>query len=456
MSFDDSRSGEHVEEKGVRSKLPAGVVDAGFASLATFLAGLVAVNVLNDVDRGIYAVFFVTFTLGSILAYQLVYVPTEIVAVARSLPLRLTIVRDSLRIGVWPSIAGAMTIVGAAISTLPIADVDLVIGLSATAWVTTLLSPTQDHLRRILHVADRSWHAAGMSLVQFGVTGSALVLMTLLDAPIAWIPFGSLAIANIASTGFGLLMINSDNAGAEAPETVRFGDISHSGMWLFLTAIIPAAVAFVTANLITYLASPEALGYAEAARIVGQPILVLGSGLTFALRPRAMESAIKRDIHRSRRVELLFVAMIGISGLLYLPIAGGDWAWNPMSRLVPAAYEIDGLVVAVVLTNMVLASAFLIANEMMAAGKAKSLALVETVAAPMRIAAATSAAAIGAFARPVSEAVAAFATWGGFLLLYRKWYRERVDQDDNTPGDLAPGERQETQSPTRSDFTAKN
>jgi O-antigen/teichoic acid export membrane protein len=422
MSFDDSRSGEQVEEKGVRSKLPAGVIDAGFASLATFLAGLVAVNVLNDVDRGIYAVFFVTFSLGAILVYQLVYVPSEIVAVGRPLHLRLTIVKDSLRIGMWPSVAGAMAILGAAISTLPIADVDLVIGLTVTGWVTTFLSPTQDHLRRILHVADQSWHAAAMSIVQFVITAASLGIMWLLDAPIAWIPFGALAIANVGSSSLGLYLVKRDNAGAVIDKSVRFRDISHSGKWLLLTAIIPAAVAFVSANIITYLASPEALGYAEAARIVGQPILVLGSGLTFALRPRAMESAIKRDRSRSLRVEFLFIAMIVAAALLYLPIVGGAWTWNPMQVMVPAAYEIDGLVIAVVLTNTIWASAFLIANEMMAAGKERSLAVIEGVAAPLRVAAATSAAGIGAFARPVSEAVAAVTTWIGFLLLYRKWY----------------------------------
>lgn len=422
MSFDDSRSGEHVEEQGVRSKLPAGVVDAGFASLATFLAGLVAVRVLSDVDRGIYAVFFATFTLGAILAYQLVYVPMEIVAVGRPHSQRLTVVRDSLRIGLWPSVGGAMVILGAVVSTAPIAETDLLVGLAITCWVTTLLSPTQDHLRRILHVADRSWHAAAMSVIQFAVTGAAIVVMTYVDAPIAWIPFGALAIANVVSSTVGLVLIGRHNAGSETSEGVRFGDISHSGKWLLMTAIIPAAVAVVAANIITYLASPEDLGYAEAARIVGQPILVLGSGLTFALRPRAMESAIRKDRHRSVRVELLFVAMIVAAALVYLPIVGGGWSWNPMRALVPAAYEVDGLVIAVVLTNTILASAYLVANEMMAAGKARSLATIEAIAAPLRVAAATSAVAIAAFARPVSEGVAAVTTWGGFLFLYRRWY----------------------------------
>jgi hypothetical protein len=238
-------------------------------------------------------------------------------------------------------------------------------------------------------------------------------------------PFGALAIANVVSLNFGWYLIRRDGKGEKAESHITFNDISHSGRWLLLTAIIPAGVAFITANLITYLASPEALGYAEAARIVGQPILVLGSGLTFALRPRAMESAMKRQQAASRRVEFLFVAMVVIATLVYLPIAGGAWAWNPMYRLVPAAYEVGGLVVAVILTNALLATAFLIANELMAAGQARSLALIEGVAAPFRTAAAASAVAIGAFARPASEAVSAIATWLGFIYLYRKWYQSQ-------------------------------
>ena len=127
-----------------------------------------------------------------------------------------------------------------------------------------------------------------------------------------------------------------------------------------------------------------------------------------------------------------------------------------MSRLVPAAYEVDGLVMAVVITNMVLASAFLIANELMAAGKAKSLALVETVAAPLRIAAATSAAAIGAFARPVSEAVAALATWAGFLILYRKWYRAPDPQIGVPAGSRTATDQPDSRNPAETDISARS
>ena len=47
-----------MSAKGLRRSLPAGVVDSAFASMATFGIGLVAVNLFNDTNRGVYAIFF--------------------------------------------------------------------------------------------------------------------------------------------------------------------------------------------------------------------------------------------------------------------------------------------------------------------------------------------------------------------------------------------------------------
>ena len=279
---------------GVRSKLLPGVLDAGFASLATFAAGLAAVAVFDEADLGVYAVFFVAFTLGQLVAYQLIYVPAEIVAVGRVGEQRLTIFDDSLRIGILPSLAGASVVFAATLTTAPIASTGLIIGLTVTAWIATLLSPTQDHVRRTLHVADRSWHAAVMSTTQFLVSGAAIAVLLVLDAPAAWVPFGALALANLVSLSIGLLLVHHDRHHARASSHVTFRDLVAQGRWLLLQASIPAAAAFVTANIITYLAGPEAMGYAEAARIVAQPILVLAAGLIYPLRPRAMEAALSQ------------------------------------------------------------------------------------------------------------------------------------------------------------------
>ncbi|MDJ0498199.1 MAG: hypothetical protein QNJ89_10235 [Acidimicrobiia bacterium] len=407
---------------GVRSKLPAGIVDAGFASLATFLAGLIAVTLLNDVDRGIYAVFFVAFNLGAILAYQLVYVPAEIVAVGRPEEQRLTIVDDSLRIGRLPALGGSMVILAATASTAPIADAALSIPLTISALIATYLSPTQDHLRRTLHIANRPWHAAYMSIAQFAITTASIGVMWATDTPVAWIPFGSLAIANTLSMAFGRFLIYRDRHGAEAPSRVAFRELSLQGRWLLFQAIIPALAAFATANIITYLASPEAMGYAEAARIVAQPIMVAASGLTSALRPRVMEAAISRDLPISLRVQKLYVGLIVLASLIYIPIVGFNVGWNPILRIVPAAYEIEYLVIAAVASNVVMGTQFLVVNEMMAAHRARALTIVEALATPLRLLAAVSAMAIGAFALPFSQIVNGFNVLVFLLIMYRDLY----------------------------------
>ena len=431
---------EPPQESGsnVRSKLLPGVLDAGFASLATFVAGLAAVAVFDAADLGIYAVFFVAFTLGQLVAYQLIYVPAEIVAVGRVGRQRLTIFDDSLRIGIVPSLLGASIVFAATITTAPKASLALTVGLTVTAWIATLLSPTQDHVRRTLHVADKSWHAAAMSTTQFLVSGGAIAFMLVVDAPAPWVPFGGLALANLVSLSFGLLLVRHDRSHAKSPERVTFGDLIVDGRWLLLQAAIPAAAAFVTANIITYLAGPEAMGYAEAARIVAQPILVLAAGLIYPLRPRAMEAAITKNLPVSVRLETLYVSMIVVGSVLYLLVAGATFPWNPMQYLVPVAYEVSGLVAASIGANVVLASIFLAVNEMMAAGRARSLAFLNALAAPVRIVVATSAAFVGAFARPLSEAIGETVIIGGLLVYHRQIYRSAPVEEPAPRAETAP------------------
>jgi hypothetical protein len=94
-----------------------------------------------------------------------------------------------------------------------------------------------------------------------------------------------------------------------------------------------------------------------------------------------------------------------------------------MRHLVPVAYEINGLVAASIGANVILASIFLAVNEMMAAGRARSLAFLNALAAPVRIVVATSAAFVGAFARPLSEAIGELVVVAGLLVYHRQIYR---------------------------------
>jgi hypothetical protein len=60
---------------------------------------------------------------------------------------------------------------------------------------------------------------------------------------------------------------------------------------------------------------------------------------------------------------------------------------------------------------------------MMAAGRARSLAFLNALAAPVRIVVATSAAFVGAFARPLSEAIGELVVVAGLLVYHRQIYR---------------------------------
>jgi hypothetical protein len=175
------------------------------------------------------------------------------------------------------------------------------------------------------------------------------------------------------------------------------------------------------------------MGYAEAARIVAQPVLVLAGGLIYPLRPRAMEAALKKDLPVSVRLETIYISMILVGGVGYLLLAGAPFPWNPMQYLVPVAYEVPGLVAASIGANVVLGSIFLAVNEMMAAGRGRSLAFLNALAAPIRIVVATSAAFVGAFARPLSEAIGEAVIISGLLVYHRQIYSAAQPEPASQP-----------------------
>ncbi len=384
----------------IRKSLPAGIVDAGFASLATFASGLVAVNVLDDVTRGIYAVYFTAFVLGQIIAYQLIYVPAEVVAVGRPVDRRLASFFSGLRPGLVAALLGTTAILAAFAFTVRLAPPATTTPLTLTALVATFLSPTQDHLRRMLHIARVPWLAATVSTVQFVVTATSLAVFLAVGVAPVWVPFGALAVANAVSLAAGGVVVVRRVPRLER-EPLRFRSLARSGRWLLVQAAIPAGANFVAAGIITTLAGAVAMGHAEAARVVAQPILVLATGLTFALRPRVMEAAIDRDRPTARRTTRILVIGTTAVGLGYLALVAVPWVGNPMRLLAPAAYVVAGLVAVTIVANLLLASVFLATEELAAADRAVTLTKVSAVAAPIQLAVTATAAWTGAFARPL-------------------------------------------------------
>jgi O-antigen/teichoic acid export membrane protein len=388
------------EDREYKRRLPAGLFDSGFASLATFAAGLSAVTLLGDADRGVYAVFFTAFMLGTVLPRNLIFTPAEVRAVAFPVKERLSLLPRSLALGLGPALLGASAVLMAVAATWTYTTTEVLIALTLTTGVTTILSPLQDHVRKMLHIATLSWRAASVSMVQFTAVAVAVGVMLLLDVGAAWIPFGALAIANAVSLAFSRSVVHLPK-GFVAPVRLHFRSLASKGKWLVVQASATATAGFAVAAIISWLAGPDALGFAESARVVAQPILVLASGFTAVLAPRSMKAGMDRNLTMARQTSRVYYWIVGLAGLGYLAIAGWDWILNPMAYIVPSAYVVPGLVALSVVANMAIAAVFLQINELLGAHEEKALARISWMISPIYLLGGLTAGFTGAYARPL-------------------------------------------------------
>jgi hypothetical protein len=256
--------------------------------------------------------------------------------------------------------------------------------------------------------------------VQFVVVAIVLLTMIAVGVPVVWIPFGALICANIASSTVGLVRAGGFGRWT-APAGLESRVLVRSGRWLLTQALIPTGAVFLAATVITSFAGAAAMGYAEAARVVAQPVLVFATGLTAVLGPRVMASAMSGDEAGGRAMLKRFGQLTVVVGVLYLGVAGWATPWNPMQWLVPPAYIITGLVAATIVANIVFGFLFLRVEELMGARREFDLVKVSLVGSPLLVAAAFTAGFTGAFARPLGLLVQA-----GAQFLPLRHFREKV------------------------------
>jgi len=381
------------------SGLPAGLIDASLASLATFASGLTGVNILSSSDRGVYGIFFTVFILGVVLVHELIYVPSQVIAIAQDQPDRLNGVRRTIVLATGPGLAAAAVALFASVLTRELTTSSVVVAFTVTVAVLIPISGMQDYVRRSLHIAEKSWQAARVSMIQLFVVGIAIATLMTTDIERAWIPFGSLVIANVVSVSVGLLLAGAHRRTKPLPE-IYFRRLVLSGKWLVARSAIPATGAFIAANILTSLAGPVVFGYAEAARQVAQPVTVLSMGLAAVMGPRAVRAGLRSDRSASSHNRRRYSMAVAIAAIGYAVVAGPDWVLNPMSRIVPSAYEVPWLVVATVCANAIVALLILPKSELLGASKEKVLVGLALVSTPMLLIAAASAGTTGAFARP--------------------------------------------------------
>ncbi len=378
--------------------------------------------------------FFAAFILGSVIVTELVLVPAQVVAVDLPAEKRLGVTRRSLTIGLMPGAVGVLAALAAIAWNAELTSGEVLTALGVTTAVTIVVSPMQDHVRQLLHIADKSWHSVLVSSVQLAGVVAAISTLVYFDVERAWVPFGSLAIANILSLATGFVLAGAHRREHTDPASLNFRGLASSGKWLVVRAAVPAAFAFVAANILTQLAGPKAYGYAEAARQVAQPITVLSMGLMAVLGPRAVRAGSQRDETAGAHNRHTFIGAMTVAGAAYLAIAGFDWTLNPMAWLVPAAYVVSGLVIATIVANL-LAAAFLIyGRELLGAGRVRPLAIISLVATPALPLAAITAGTTEAFARPIGYIIeGSIRVIGGRWWLRRSYREGEVSKAPNDP-----------------------
>lgn len=399
-----------------------GVFDAGLASLATFAVGLSATRLLSPTDLGVYAIYFMAFLTGMEIPAAGIFAPAEVVSVSQPVGQRLRVLRRSLRVGCVAAIASALTMLAATAVAWSITTPETTLALTVTGIVAAYVSPIQDHVRRMLMKDDRSWHAALISSVQLTTVVIAIVVLWLAPIAVAWVPFGGLAIANLVSLLFGLALVRLTRL-QPLPRPMTLRSLGSSGRFLIISQLVPTAAAFLAATIISRLAGAAELGYAEAARLAAQPVLVAALGLAAVFEPRFMEAAGRRDRHRAHRGRVMFYGLLTGLGVLYLAVGGWAWPLNPMAQLMPEAYVIPWLVAVYVIANLSNGTTYAAWGELAGGGYEGPLARAASTASGAWLIAAATAGATGAFARP----------FGLFLqsitrhALYRKMKRQMYE-----------------------------
>ncbi len=406
----------------------AGLADTAFASLASFAVGLAATRLLPAAELGAYAIFFSAFVLVTTLPTNLVLVPIEVWLLDVPRAERLAHTRANLR---WAAVAAAVSVVPLAATSLAVTG-DAVPGstlvaLTFTAAGAGLVSPLQDHVRRLFHLAGRGSLAAVTSAAQMVVVTAALFGLAAAGAGDAWVPLGALAIANVASLALAVVLAGG------GPVAARPGlrPIMSSGRWLFVQGVVPIGAGFAANAIVGSLASLVAVGRAEAARIVAQPLFVLGGGLGASLGPRSMEAGADAATDRVRSLRRTYWLVLLPLGAAYIGYAGWNAPWNLLRSLVPVAYETTGLVALAGLAALLVGAGLPMRSELLGMRREKGLTVIDTAAAVARVGVSAAAAV------PIAEfSIPAGATAdGAYKLVARRRLADRSLADlDATRG----------------------
>ena len=407
------------------AKLPAGLVDAGASSLATFAAGVAATRLLESSELGVYAIFFSAWLLAFQLPTQLILVPAEAKLVHIPSKERRTFLLRNSVMALPLALLGSTVVLGVLLVVPQDANPAIALQLGATAALVAGLYPLQDHARRLLHLSRSHWSAASASLVRLG--GTSMVLVAGWNAGVSpgLLPFGSLAAGDLCALAFSLLIVRPKR-GTKPTYSAR--GLMRSGKWLLLSASMGPAAGFAMSLLVTNLADAAALGLAEAARVAAQPVLVLALGLAAVLRPASMEAAIGGDKPQARRLSRRLALGLALATLLYLGVASLPESINPLQALVPKAFTLAGLVQLSVAAAFLNGVVFLQHAELIALDRTRQLSGAAALASSARTAVAFASGALRAWAVALGYLLSGLVRWVTYSRILAGSYEGRAEE----------------------------
>lgn len=377
--------------------LSTGQLDAGFAALAGFVAAAFAVRYFTAEQLGVYALLFLAFGVASQIPTQLLLSPAEVIIAHLPKEKRLGAIRWSLPRGTL--IAGLASVTVAA-GALPVAgDVDpaSLVPLILTAVTFTLISPVQDHIRRVLHAADKSGHASLVSATNLVAT--AIAALALLQVDVLWVPFGSMTIGNVSSSAVGVLLVKGTDRSA-APST---RELTLIGRYLLVVGLANSGGRYLAGTIVGVIAGPALLGFVEAARLVARPSEVSATGILASIGPRLMVASANRDRVAVRRLSRMYYVAVLAVGVIYTLLVATPVAWSIPMDLFPTAYDVGGLVLAVLVAQLAISMTRPLQARLMGLRKEAPLAVVEVIAQVARLIASVGALWVGAFALPLGD-----------------------------------------------------
>jgi O-antigen/teichoic acid export membrane protein len=385
----------------LRLAIPAGIADIASAAIATFMVGVFAVKVLVPDSLGVYAVFFAALIVANQAPGLMLLQPVEVYAVGLPVGDRLGVIGTSLRLALLAPVSACLVALAVSVFVSSLASQSEIVAYAVTFVLAASIAPAQEHLRRMLHIANRSWNAAVASAAQVPAVAGSLIAMNLLDIPSAWIPFGALACGHLAAlvVGYGFVRANS---ALDTANRLPLRGLLHTGRWLLAGGLAPPIGGVVVGILVGRLASPSAVGFAEAARIVGRPLLVFATGLFAVMGPRAMAAGVRRDRASAHRdgaaiTTILFVVAVAHTGIVLVgPVSRSLGVW------LPTAYEITGLILVVVLANLALSLGWAWRFELIGQGREAQVARTDIAASLVMIAVGFTATHLEAFTIPTA------------------------------------------------------